>query len=323
MNAPDRVPAYVPVVVVGAGPTGIAAATLLGKFGIQTLVLDRWKDVYPQPRAVHTDDEVFRILAALGVRDQLAAISHPALGPRLFDPNMRVQGEIAATPLRASTAFPRQTSSTNPSSKPYPRQLQDAPCRDIKRNAEVTELTQTGRDRVRVRFTDRVSGSTHVVDSRYVLGCDGANSRACANRFQRRHLSKSSSCVARTSSDGGAEPGLLGFSASLTLVETLRWNSNCVMPSLSANSRAESTILLRIDGSTVLGIASSTSSTNLRTASIAFRRSASSDFNLSSDMVAASSAKGFLVLSAMVALRFQWRGGLGAPRHLRTHAAGE
>jgi hypothetical protein len=69
-------------------PTGIAAATLLGKFGIQTLVLDRWADVYPQPCALHANDEVFRILAALGVRDQFAAISRPALGLRLLDPNM-------------------------------------------------------------------------------------------------------------------------------------------------------------------------------------------------------------------------------------------
>ncbi|MBZ4508518.1 NAD(P)-binding protein, partial [Mycobacterium avium subsp. hominissuis] len=52
-----------PVVIVGAGPTGITAATLLAQHGIRCLVLERWDDVYPQPRAVHLDDEVRRILA--------------------------------------------------------------------------------------------------------------------------------------------------------------------------------------------------------------------------------------------------------------------
>jgi 2-polyprenyl-6-methoxyphenol hydroxylase-like FAD-dependent oxidoreductase len=31
----------VPVVIIGAGPTGLAAATFLGQYGIETLVLER------------------------------------------------------------------------------------------------------------------------------------------------------------------------------------------------------------------------------------------------------------------------------------------
>jgi 3-(3-hydroxy-phenyl)propionate hydroxylase len=43
----------VPVIIVGAGPAGLTAATLLAQNGVECLVLERWESVYPQPRAVH------------------------------------------------------------------------------------------------------------------------------------------------------------------------------------------------------------------------------------------------------------------------------
>src|ERR1700759_464017 len=99
---------FVPVVVVGAGPAGIAAATLLGQYGIETLVLDRHETVYPLPRAVHADDEIYRLLARLGVGDEFAAHSRQALGLRLLDPNMRVLTELPRSPKRsAAHGFPQ------------------------------------------------------------------------------------------------------------------------------------------------------------------------------------------------------------------------
>ena len=71
---------HVPVVVIGAGPTGASAAIMLGQRGIRCLVLERWPEVYPLPRAVHFDDEVFRIFASMGLADEVAAISRPLPG---------------------------------------------------------------------------------------------------------------------------------------------------------------------------------------------------------------------------------------------------
>ena len=53
-----------PVIIVGAGPVGLTAATLLGQYGVHCLILDRWEGVYPQPRVVHLDDEIYRSLRA-------------------------------------------------------------------------------------------------------------------------------------------------------------------------------------------------------------------------------------------------------------------
>ena len=61
------------VLIVGAGPTGMTAATMLAQQGISCLLLDRHESVYPLPRAVHADDEIYRILARVGVGDEFAA----------------------------------------------------------------------------------------------------------------------------------------------------------------------------------------------------------------------------------------------------------
>ena len=44
----------------------------VGAVGIDSLVLDRWANVYPQPRAVHLDDEIYRVVARLGIAEEFA-----------------------------------------------------------------------------------------------------------------------------------------------------------------------------------------------------------------------------------------------------------
>ncbi|MFC7615524.1 FAD-dependent monooxygenase [Actinokineospora soli] len=100
------------VVIVGAGPTGLAAARLLTQRGVRCVVLDRWTGVYPQPRAVHLDDEVFRVLGWMGLAERFAQISRPARGLRLLDRDLRVLAEFPAG--TACTATPRRTCSTSP-----------------------------------------------------------------------------------------------------------------------------------------------------------------------------------------------------------------
>ncbi|HEY4386598.1 MAG TPA: bifunctional 3-(3-hydroxy-phenyl)propionate/3-hydroxycinnamic acid hydroxylase [Ktedonobacteraceae bacterium] len=59
------------VVIVGAGPTGLAAANLLGLYGIQTILLERCPDLSTFPRAVAIDDEGLRICQALGLQEEM------------------------------------------------------------------------------------------------------------------------------------------------------------------------------------------------------------------------------------------------------------
>ncbi len=189
-------PGFVPVVIVGAGPTGITAATKLAQHGVDCLVLDRWEDVYPQPRAVHLDDEIYRLLAGLGIADEFAAISRPALGLQLRDRNMRVFAEFHRKCTESANGYPQANMFDQPELEALLRaNLKHYPHAVLRANSEVTEAVQIG-DRVQVTFTDRVSGDEHRVETKYLLGCDGANSLirtaigACMEdlKFQQRWL---------------------------------------------------------------------------------------------------------------------------------------
>ena len=169
--------ARVPVVIVGAGPTGVTAATLLAQYGVDSLVLDRWPDVYPQPRAVHLDDEIYRIVARLGIADEFAAISRPAHGLRLLDNTMRVLAEFRRDTARSVNGFPQANMFDQPEFEVLLRNnLKRHPHATLRGDTEVTGITDQGDGRVRVAFTDRSDGREHAVEADYVLGCDGANS---------------------------------------------------------------------------------------------------------------------------------------------------
>jgi 3-(3-hydroxy-phenyl)propionate hydroxylase len=59
------------VAVIGYGPTGATAANLLGRLGLNVLVIERDPDVYGRARAISTDEEVMRIWQSVGLADRL------------------------------------------------------------------------------------------------------------------------------------------------------------------------------------------------------------------------------------------------------------
>jgi 3-(3-hydroxy-phenyl)propionate hydroxylase len=178
MNSSRRTGAEpTPVVVVGAGPVGVTAATLLGQYGVDCLVLDRWDGVYPQPRAVHLDDEIYRVLVRLGIAEQFAAVSRPTRGLQLIDRNHRVFAVFDRAGDHGRHGHPRANMFDQPELEQLMRtNLKDQTTVSLRGNVEVTDVAQDGHGRVRVDFTDRLTGEHESVLATYVLGCDGANS---------------------------------------------------------------------------------------------------------------------------------------------------
>jgi 3-(3-hydroxy-phenyl)propionate hydroxylase len=165
------------VAIIGAGPTGLTAATLLAHYGVKCLVLDRWESIYPQPRAVHLDDEVYRILARLGVHDEFATICWPCRGLRLVDPTMRVLAEFERDAGQGRHGYPEANMFDQPELEKVLRtNLKRHATATVRGNTEVTALAQDGPGPVRVDCANRTTGRPETILADYVLGCDGANS---------------------------------------------------------------------------------------------------------------------------------------------------
>ena len=112
----------------------------------------------------------------LGIAEQFAAVSRPTRGLQLIDRNHRVfavfdrAGDHGRHGHRGQHVRPARARAADA------HQPQGQTTVSLRGNVEVTDVAQDGQGRVRVDFTDRLTGEHESVLATYVLGCDGANS---------------------------------------------------------------------------------------------------------------------------------------------------
>ncbi|QXC60895.1 bifunctional 3-(3-hydroxy-phenyl)propionate/3-hydroxycinnamic acid hydroxylase [Aquihabitans sp. G128] len=162
------------VAIVGWGPVGAVLAILLAQQGHRVVVLERWLQPYPLPRAVHFDHEVGRILQGCRIGADLRAASEAAevyewrngAGTTLLR-----FGRIGA----GTSGWPESSMFNQPTLEALlHRRAAELPTIELRRGVEVTGLEQDATAAV-VHGTDP-QGAAVEVRARYVVGCDGANS---------------------------------------------------------------------------------------------------------------------------------------------------
>ena len=163
-----------PVVVVGAGPTGVTTALALAAHGVPTVVLERRVEVHPLPRAVHLDDEAVRVLQSIGVGPAFTAISRPGRGLRLLDAQLRTMAEFTRGAGRYG--HPQANLFDQPDLERVLRtELARRPEAGLRTGVEVLGVEPVDGGAV-VRLQDLTTGHVEHLRTPAVLGCDGAAS---------------------------------------------------------------------------------------------------------------------------------------------------
>lgn len=164
------------VAIIGYGPTGVAAANILGKHGIKTVIFEKDKDLYSRARAVTVSDWTMRCFQSIGLDDAVAKDMDETVGLRWvkydgteilrmgFPPSI-----LGKHPTSYAIYQPKMEQTLRQGVERYKDNCQiffgtrvDA----IEQSKEAVVLTVIDQDQV-----------SRTVSVRYALGCDGGSSR--------------------------------------------------------------------------------------------------------------------------------------------------
>lgn len=100
------------VVIVGAGPTGLVLANILGVEGVDTLLLERNERTVSEPRAVSIDDETLRTIQGVGLAETVLGDIVQGYGSHYFSPSGRPFARVQ--PAVQEYGFPRRSAFRQP-----------------------------------------------------------------------------------------------------------------------------------------------------------------------------------------------------------------
>lgn len=163
------------VVQIGYGPVSEIMALALARQGRKVAVFERWRERYALPRAVCIDHELYRVLSALGMADQLPAVSHAGPDYRWFNAEWK---ELLSIDWKSESISggPEVNFVHQPTLESmFEDMVQACPAVALHFGWEAVSATQTA-DYAELVVRDVDTGVERTVRARYLIGADGANS---------------------------------------------------------------------------------------------------------------------------------------------------
>ncbi|MFF4257892.1 FAD-dependent monooxygenase [Streptomyces sp. NPDC001663] len=161
------------VLVVGAGPTGLALAAQLRAYGASFRIVDRSLDRARESRALAIQPRTLEALAPFGVTDELIGRGNPAMRVRMHLPRRVVQLPLFDIGL-TDTAYPFLLFLSQAETESVLCEHLRGQGVGVERGTELVGLERAGSS-VSCRLR-RGDGTEEAVAATYVVGCDGAHS---------------------------------------------------------------------------------------------------------------------------------------------------
>lgn len=161
------------VLIVGAGPTGLTLANILGQQGIDTILIDRKASTVSEPRAVSIDDESLRTMQAIGLVDNVLENVVTGYGVHYYTrPNGICFGKVE--PTASEYGFARRNAFRQPLLEATLREgLRRFPGVRVLFGHTLVDIVQNA-DGVRASVAS--TEGLHTVEAAYVVGTDGGRS---------------------------------------------------------------------------------------------------------------------------------------------------
>jgi 2,4-dichlorophenol 6-monooxygenase len=177
------------VLIIGTGPAGSASAALLSTYGVDNVVVNRYRWLANTPRAHITNQRTMEVLRDLGrdIEDEvyLFATDQDLMGEVVFCASLAGEeiGRVKSFGKHPLSRAEHQLSSPTfmndlPQTFMEPLLFKTACSRGTQARMSTEYLSHVqDADGVTTTCLDRLSGKECVIRSKYLLGADGGNSR--------------------------------------------------------------------------------------------------------------------------------------------------
>ncbi|EXJ69170.1 uncharacterized protein A1O5_08105 [Cladophialophora psammophila CBS 110553] len=181
------------VLIAGGGPVGLLLAAVLSRYNVKSILVERNKSTTKWPKMDLTNPRSMEILRRLGLADELRkqGVRADVPQPVLFCTGLPAPKAITSWEHESVDQFRTRIQRTNDGTlplEPWQRLSQvifeawlkgiceKDPLIELRYGCRVEEVEESA-DQVKTTISNVDTGALSVIVSKYVAGCDGANSR--------------------------------------------------------------------------------------------------------------------------------------------------